>query len=238
MKITGTHLGIAVILTYFVSQACMANEIYINQVGNNLNMEVVQDGEDNYFQYCSVNNDSNCTDMNGNAHGWADGVASDNAIVNSETIGNDNTVVVSHATGQNNSNINESNISVTGDRNKVQNFFANSSSGSNAHSNLAWGGTKESNIIIVGDDNTVKHGSDSYGEVDADISVSGDDNTVTVYQRSLRNTANIDVTNAGGPNTINVQQNGSGYQDTAQNSFSLTQFCTNANGCAVNVTQN
>ena len=34
-------------------------------------MTVVQDGEDNYFQYCAVNNDSNCTDINGNAHGWA-----------------------------------------------------------------------------------------------------------------------------------------------------------------------
>jgi len=201
-------------------------------------MEVVQDGQDNYFQYCSNGTNGTCADVNGNQHNWADGFASDNAIVNSETIGDDNTVVVSHSTGQNNSNINESNISVTGDRNKVQNFFANHSSGSHPHSNMDWGGTKESNIIIVGDDNTVKHASDSYGEVDADISVSGDDNTVTVYQRSMRNTANIDVTNAGGPNTINVQQLGSSYQDTAQNSFSLTQFCTNANGCAVNVTQN
>ena len=232
MKLKGTHLGIAVILTYFVSQACMANEIYINQVGNNLNMEVVQDGEDNYFQYCAVNNDSNCTDMNGNQHNWADGVASDNAIVNSETIGDDNTVVVAHATGQNNSNINESNISVTGDRNKVQNFFVNASYGNGS------GGTKESNISITGDDNTVKHASDSYGNVEANVSVSGDDNSVIVYQRSKNNIANIDVTNSGGPNTINVQQNGSSYQDTAQNSFSLTQFCTNANGCAVNVTQN
>ena len=227
-----------IVLLLFKPTTSWANEIYINQVGDNLNMTVVQDGQNNYFQYCSVNNDSNCTDMNGNQHNWADGVASDNAIVNSSTVGDDNTVVVAHATGQNNSNINESNISVIGDRNKVQNFFANSSSGSNAHSNLAWGGTKESNISITGDDNTVKHGSDSYGEVEANISVSGDDNTVTVYQRSLRNTANISVTNAGGPVTANLQQNGSGYQDTSPNSYSVTQYCTNANGCAVNVTQN
>ena len=232
MKITGTHLGIAVILTYFVSQACMANEIYINQVGDDLNMEVVQDGEDNYFQYCAVNNDSNCTDMNGNQHNWADGVASDNAIVNSETIGDDNTVVVAHATGQNNSNINESNISVTGDRNKVQNFFVNASSGNGS------GGTKESNISITGDDNTVKHASDSYGNVEANISVTGDDNSVQVYQRSKNNIANIDVTNAGGAVSVNLQQLGSSYQDTALNSYSLTQYCTNANGCTVNVTQN
>ena len=230
--------ALIILLILLKPGSSLANEIYINQVGDNLNMEVVQDGQDNYFQFCSNGTNGTCADVNGNQNNWADGAPSDGSIVNSETIGNDNTVVVSHNTGQNNSNINESNISVTGDRNKVQNFFTNSSSGSNAYSNLAWGGTKESNISITGDDNTVKHASDSYGEVDANISVSGDDNTVTVYQRSLRNTANISVTNAGGPVTAHIQQNGSSYQDTSPNSYSLTQFCTNANGCAVNVTQN
>lgn len=195
-------------------------------------MEVVQDGEDNYFQYCAINNDSNCTDMNGNAHNWADGVASDNAKVNSSTVGDDNTVVVAHATGQNNTNENITNIDIIGDRNKAQSIFANASYGNGS------GGVKESNIEIYGDDNTVKHGSDSYGNVEANISVTGDDNDVQVYQRSKNNIANIDVTNAGGPVSVNLQQNGSSYQDTAQNSFSLTQICTNANGCAVNVTQN
>ena len=234
----GWAVPLTILLILFKPVNSWANEIYINQIGDNLNMEVVQDGQDNYFQFCSNGTNGTCADMNGNSHNWADGAPSDGSIVNSETIGDDNTVVVSHATGQNNSNINESNISVTGDRNKVQNFFVNSSSGSNAYSNLAWGGTKESNISITGDDNTVKHGSDSYGEVEANISVSGDDNTVTVYQRSLRNTANISVTNAGGPVTANLQQNGSGYQDASPNSCSLSQYCTKANGCTVNVTQN
>jgi hypothetical protein len=209
----------------------------MNQVGDNLTMTVVQDGKDNYFQYCAVNNDSNCTDVNGNAHNRADGVASDNAIVNSETIGDDNTVVVAHATGQNNSNINESNISVTGDRNKVQNFFSNHSSGSNQYSTQDWGGVKETNILIDGDDNTVKVASDSYGEVFSEIEVTGDDNSVILYQRSLNNTASIDVTNAGGPVSVNVQQLGSGYQDTRLNTASITNYCTNSNGCTVNMTQ-
>ena len=221
-----------IVLLLFKPTTSWANEIYINQVGDNLNMEVVQDGEDNYFQYCAVNNDSNCTDMNGNAHGWADGVASDNSEVNSSTVGDDNTVVVAHATGQNNTNENITNIDIIGDRNKAQSIFANASYGNGS------GGVKESNIEIYGDDNTVKHGSDSYGNVEANISVTGDDNDVQVYQRSKNNIANIDVTNAGGAVSVNVQQLGSSYQDTAQNSFSVTQFCTNANGCAVNVTQN
>jgi hypothetical protein len=221
-----------IVLLLFKPTTSWANEIYINQVGDNLNMEVVQDGEDNYFQYCAVNNDSNCTDMNGNAHGWADGVASDNAEVNSSTVGDDNTVVVAHATGQNNTNENITNIDIIGDRNKAQSIFANASYGNGS------GGVKESNIEIYGDDNIVKVGSDSYGQVEANISVTGDDNDVQVYQRSKNNIANIDVTNAGGPVSVNLQQLGSGYQDTGLNTYNLTQYCTNANGCTVNVTQN
>ena len=214
-----------------------ANEIYVNQAGDNLKLTVVQDGSDNYFQYCAINNDSNCTDMNGNAHGWADGVASDDSTVTSSTVGDDNTVVVAHATGRNNTNENITNIDIVGDRNKAQNIFANHSNGSHPYSTMDLGGLKESNIEIDGDDNTVKHQSDSYGEVEANISVTGDDNSVIVYQRSMRNVANIDVTNAGGPVTVNAQQLGSSWQDTGLNSYSVTQFCTNTNGCSVSVTQ-
>jgi len=214
-----------------------ANEIYVNQAGDNLKLTVIQDGSDNYFQYCAINNDSNCTDMNGNAHGWADGIASDDSTVTSSTVGDDNTVVVAHATGQNNTNENITNIDIVGDRNKAQNIFSNHSNGSHPYSNMDWGGLKQSNIEIDGDDNTVKHQSDSYGEVEANISVTGDDNDVIVYQRSMRNVANINVTNAGGPVSVNVQQLGSSWQDTGLNSASITSYCSNSNGCTVNMTQ-
>ena len=214
-----------------------ANEIYMNQVGDDLTMMVIQAGEDNYFQYCAVGNDSNCTDMNGNAHNRADGFASDDSIVMSGTVGDDNTVVVAHAAGQNNGNSNESYIGIIGDRNKVQNFFSNHSSGSNRFSTQDWGGVKETNILIDGDDNTVNVASDSYGEVFSEIEVTGDDNSVILYQRSLNNTASIDVTNAGGPVSVNVQQLGSSYQDTVLNSASITSYCSNSNGCTVNMTQ-
>ena len=237
MKITGTHLGILIIALYFSAQACYANEIYVSQAGDNIELTVIQQGEDNYFQYCTSGNDSNCKDVNGNAHNRADGYTSDNSIVNSGTVGDDNKVVIAHATGTGNNNINESNIGIIGDRNKVQNFFSNHSSGSHNYSNQDWGGTKETNILITGDDNYVKVDSDSYGEVFSEIEVTGDDNSVTLWQRSMNNSASIDVTNAGGPNTVTVHQLGSSYQDTGLNSYSLTQFCTNANGCAVTVTQ-
>ena len=225
------------IISILTSSNCWANEIYVNQIGDDFTLEVVQDGQDNYFQYCAVNNDSNCTDMNGNAHGWADGVASDDTVVTSSTVCDDNTVVVAHATGRNNTNENITNIDIVGDRNKAQNIFSNHSNGSHPYSNMDWGGLKQSNIEIDGDDNTVKHQSDSYGEVEANISVTGDDNDVIVYQRSMRNVANINVTNAGGPVSVNVQQLGSSWQDTGLNSASITSYCSNSNGCTVNMTQ-
>jgi len=225
------------IISILTSSNCWANEIYVNQIGDDFTLEVVQDGQDNYFQYCAINNDSNCTDMNGNAHGWADGVASDDTVVTSSTVGDDNIVVVAHASGQNNTNENITNIDIVGDRNKAQNIFSNHSNGSHPYSNMDWGGLKQSNIEIDGDDNTVKHQSDSYGEVEANISVTGDNNDVIVYQRSMRNVANINVTNAGGPVSVNVQQLGSSWQDTGLNSASITSYCSNSNGCTVNMTQ-
>ena len=225
------------IISILTSSNCWANDIYVNQVGDDFTLNVIQDGEDNYFQYCTNGSDSNCKDVNGNAHGRADGFASDNAVVNSGTLGDDNKVVVAHATGTGNNNINESNIGIIGDRNKVQNFFSNSSSGSHSYSNQDWGGTKETNILITGDDNTVEVSSDSYGEAFSEIEVTGDDNTVNLWQRSMNNSASIDVTNAGGPVTATIHQLGSSYQDTGLNSASITSYCTNSNGCAVNLTQ-
>ena len=225
------------IISILTSSNCWANDIYVNQVGDDFTLNVIQDGEDNYFQYCTNGSDSNCKDVNGNAHGRADGFASDNAVVNSGTLGDDNKVVIAHATGTGNNNINESNIGIIGDRNKVQNFFSNSSSGSHSYSNQDWGGTKETNILITGDDNTVEVNSDSYGEAFSEIEVTGDDNTVKLWQRSMNNSASIDVTNAGGPVTATIHQLGSSYQDTGLNSASITSYCTNSNGCAVNLTQ-
>ena len=225
------------IISILTSSNCWANDIYVNQVGDDFTLNVIQDGEDNYFQYCTNGSDSNCKDVNGNAHGRADGFASDNAVVNSGTLGDDNKVVIAHATGTGNNNINESNIGIIGDRNKVQNFFSNSSSGSHSYSNQDWGGTKETNILITGDDNTVEVSSDSYGEAFSEIEVTGDDNTVNLWQRSMNNSASIDVTNAGGPVTATIHQLGSSYQDTGLNSASITSYCTNSNGCAVNLTQ-
>ncbi len=53
MRITGTHLGILVIALYFGAQACYANDIYISQIGDNLDLDIVQDVENNQIEALS-----------------------------------------------------------------------------------------------------------------------------------------------------------------------------------------
>jgi len=230
--ITRWALTVIIALT-LSSQTSWANEIYINQAGDDLTMTVVQDGWANEFQFCATDtSDSNCIDLNGNTPGWSRGHDSDDSTVDVSQTGNENIVRMSHGAGTNNGNSRKSTVVITGDENSVLNRLTNPSSGGN------WGGHKETDILITGDGNRVIHDNDSYGEGWADIDVTGDNNVVDVYQRAMDSTATVNVTNAGGPVTATVRQLGSSYQDTSGYSTSVTQYCTNANGCSVTVTQN
>ena len=228
-----TVLALAVGIVLLSPNVTSSNEIYINQAGDNLELTVVQDGWANEFRYCATPNaDSNCIDLAGNNTGWSRGYTSDNSVVDVSMTGDENIVRTSHAAGENNSNTRETIVEITGDENSVMSRLVNSSSGGGS------GGHKESETYITGDGNTVRHSSDSYGAAYGGIYVTGDDNDVSLYQRSKNTSATINVTNAGGPATVDVQQLGSGYQDSTAYSVNITEYCTNANGCSVNVTQN
>ncbi len=226
-------IGLVLVITLLISSKSNSNEIYINQVGDNLELTVVQDGYANEFRYCATATaDSNCIDLNGNVSGWSRGNNSDNSVVDVTMTGNENIVRTSHAAGQNNGNTRETIVEIAGDENSVLSRLINSSSSG------SYGGHKESETYITGDGNIVEHSSDSYGEAYGGIYVTGDDNNVSLYQRSLNTSATINVTNAGGPVTANIQQLGSSYQDPTSKSISITNYCTNSSGCTVDVTQN
>ena len=226
-------IGLVLVITLLISSKSNSNEIYINQVGDNLELTVVQDGWANEFRYCATPNaDSNCIDLAGNNSGWSRGYTSDNSVVDVSMTGDENIVRTSHAAGENNVNTRETIVEITGDENSVMSRLVNASSGGGS------GGHKESETYITGDGNTVRHSSDSYGAAYGGIYVTGDDNDVTLYQRSKNTSATINVTNAGGPVTANIQQLGSSYQDATLKSISITNYCTNSSGCTVAVTQN
>ena len=212
---------------FFIAASVFANEIYVNQIGDGLTFGVTQDGDDNYLSFCATTTttDAVC------GTGWNKGNQSDNSTVAVGMYGDDNNIHISHAAGVDNSNTRESNIVIIGDDNYVQNRLVN------AASTGIWGGHKETNIAITGNDNTVKHNSDSYGEVEGNISVTGNDNDINLYQRAMDSVANISVTNAGGAVTVDVDQLGSSYQDTTGYSTSVTSYCTAPSGCTITVTQ-
>ena len=64
-KITGTHLGILVMLMFFTAQACYAqdNEVHIDQQGNNLTLDILQAGYGN--KVGSLNNGVGNAYLNG-----------------------------------------------------------------------------------------------------------------------------------------------------------------------------
>ena len=71
------------------------------------------------------------------------------------------------------------------------------------------------------------------GSKDAEVWVSAADSNVDVLQHgSGEHTAYIDVSGMYGTD-VQLEQNSS----TAK-SYSLTQYCTNANGCSITTTQN
>ena len=88
-------------------------------------------------------------------------------------------------------------------------------------------------VEIQGDNNNVELTQRGNSNVQfADI-VLDNGHTVDVHQRYGSHTANIDLTNAGGADNLDLTQNANTNQ-----TYNMTGICTNTNGCAVTVNQN
>ena len=195
MKITGTHLGILVIALYFSAQACMANEIYINQVGNNTDLTISQDGTDNTVSslaggtgkaYLIGNNTSTTYSQTGDRNSVKAYMYAGNGISKATQTGDDNEALLDcHG---NNCVLD---ITQTGDDN-----YASAEVGDN--------GDYDQSITITqdGDDNT------------AIAEANGDDNTIVIDQdgnnHMVYGYGNTPVT--GDRNTLTLTQNGSQYE--------------------------
>jgi hypothetical protein len=226
-KITGTHLGLFVILTYFVSQACLANEIYITQSGDNLNLEIQQHSTDNYVDLTST--------------------GPNNVIIIRQGMHKDGTIDTDETGGH------EAYWTVTGDGNTVASYQTddNRGGGGGAPHHLANIVNGDYNTVehtqrgkaghdgfveIQGDSNTVDlYQRGSRSQQWADIVLTGDDHTVDVDQQGTKSaSAAIDLTNSGGAYNFTLTQN----VTTASDSFSITGTCATLGGCSVTVNRN
>lgn len=66
---------------------------------------------------------------------------------------------------------------------------------------------------------------------DLDLNVTGDDHTISVTQNGDNNVADITIDGTA-PTDLQLDQTGDNL------SYILNQYCVNANGCAITVTQN
>lgn len=212
-----------------LSAPTSANEIYITQAGNNLDLEVQQRSEDNYVSLNSNGGSNNITIRQG--------------------MHEDGTIDIDEIGGH------EAYWTVTGDGNTVRSAQTdtNRGGGGGAAHHLANIVNGDNNVVyhtqmgkaghdgfieIQGDSNTVDlYQRGNGGQQWADIVLTGDGHTVDASQRgTMAHSFEVDLTNGGG--AYSVTSNQTTNNTTTSKSYSLTGICTNSNGCSVSVSQN
>jgi len=217
-------LALAAILLTFSNAS--ANEIYITQAGDNLDLEVTQTAEDQYVSLSSTGPNNDIT--------IRQGMHDDGTIDSDETGGHeaywtvngDGNTVYSYQTDTNRggggSPHHIANI-IDGDGN----FVKHTQMGKAGHDGF---------VEIDGDNNFVDlYQRGNGGQKWADVYLTGDDHVVDVDQRGSQSaSAAIDLTNSGGAYSLDLSQN----VTTSSDSFSITGTCATLGGCSVTVNRN
>lgn len=227
-------LRLATILISLNLGTSFANEIYITSIGDNLDLEIIQDGENN-----AIGSSTNASTNNGDTNKLFikqknTGHAAASGTIEFGITGDNNNIELGQGftgTGLVGTDTTESGakfieLNVTGDSNNVHVGQRNGSMGYYApHTAL---------IDITGNSNSVDAEQTNDGLKSVDIDLSGNGHSVISRQISEgAHTSTINLSNGGGAYSLNVTQNSL----TAQ-TYSLTGTCYVAGGCAVSVTQN
>ena len=214
-------------LTSLFYSLAIANDIYVSQSGDDLELEIQQRSQDNYVQLDSTGDGNNVT--------IRQGMHEDGTIDSDETGGHDaywyvyglNNTVASYQTDTNRSggggDYHYLNNYISGDYNTI----THTQMGKAGHT--GW-------IDVYGDSNTVDlYQRGNGGQKEADIVLTGDGHTVDVDQRGSNSaSATIDLTNSGGAYNFTLTQNVTTSADT----YSVTGYCTNTSGCSLSVNRN
>jgi len=217
------------------------NGIYITQSGNNNDLDIRQDGNDNLI--AGVGSTTNSI-----VNATIDGDNNDNILYQT----GDNNVLLFDITGDNNNTWIDQGGYVAGgsDNNRIEfdiNGDFNTLESTQTHSNNAGNNGHYLGVDIDGDNNILYTSQRNDGEKKAFISVQGDDNSVDVYQWGAG--SHYTEIAVGSDQTVTVDQDGSGNhnasvsmtgysatldltQDSSTNqTYSINQNCLNANGC-------
>jgi Curlin associated repeat len=190
---------IITIIMMLASFNIFANEVYIEQVGNNSTVTITQDGAGNKIG-------TNITPFY---------IGSGSNTVTIDQIGSTNTL-----TGVINGSATDLTLSTTGSNN-IQEVNCGSTATASCSSstitqtivgddntitqNLGTGANHSSNINVTGDFNAVTHTSTMTGASTVDITVIGNTNTIGVTQSGLL-PKTVSVTSTGNNNTVSITQ--------------------------------
>lgn len=234
----------SVLVVLISSRYSEANEIYVNQVGDDVEITIVQDGENNQIkgydsQDAAWEGDNNKIEIKQKTVE----TGSSGQLVEMDIIGDNNDVFVgqgfgTYSGGYTNRTQTDSteggshtaSIDLKGDNNEL---YLGQRNGSGFSSTPQYD-SHSATVIIDGDDNKVGLFQGHDGSKTLDLTINNDDNDVDIRQMGYDAEHTADVTLDGTYGTdLFLNQ-----YSTTDKSYTLNQYCQNANGCSVSVTQN
>ena len=235
---------LTLLLSISLSNIAYANGVYITQAGDDLTVNISQDGRNNTitkniwtvaYDWEGDNNTFDLRQKNTRNN------SSDSNYQGFHIDGNNNTVRVGQGFGDygnlataatqewdtdnSEGGNNTAMVDIHGDNNILNIGQRNGSLGTfSGHDVTAY---------IYGDDNTARTVQVHDGAKDLTLTLNGDDHTVYVEQRSTgAHNATISLTNGTNPYSLSLSQN-----STTAQSYSMSGTCYTAGGCSVSVTQ-
>jgi hypothetical protein len=212
--------------TLLISSRSNANEIYITQSGDNLDLEVTQTAEDQYVSLSSTGPNNDIT--------IRQGMHDDGTIDIDETGGHEAYWTITGSNNDLGSYQTDTNRSSGGAAHHLANIV-NGDGNTVEHIQMGKQG-HDGFVEIQGDGNTVNlYQRGNGGQKWADVVLTGDGHSVDVMQRGTEYAnATVDLTNGGGAYDFELTQN----VTTSSDSFSITGTCATLGGCSVTVNRN
>ena len=245
------------IISSFKPFGTQANEIYMNQVGANVTVTIIQDGQNN-----SIGTSSTPTSLDGNNIDVTINQETNGGSIGLSVNGNDNEMIIKQKCHNGSScNADTMNINVTGTSNSMQlgqgykittndwqydgtehgghDMELSVSGNDNAIklSQRSQNNTSDHNmdIDITGNDNNVHVMQEANQDKTLDLTINNNDNNVFIHQKkSYGHTANVTLDGSYGT-SLNLYQGTS--SSTSARSYTLNQNCVTVGGCSLSVTQ-
>jgi len=252
---TTVWVKVLTIVLILYSPISWANDIYLNQIGDDASISITQDGEDN-----TIGTSTTPVSLDGDDIDVTLVQETEGASIALSVDGNNNTLVAKQKCHNGNlCNADAMDLDITGNNNSLElgqgykiadtwlydyvehgghdmDLIVTGSNNNIRLSQRSQNNTSDHNmdVNIYSDDNNVHVMQEANQDKSLDLTINNDDNNVFIHQKkSYGHTATISIDGNYGTDLSLTQSSTSSAQ-----SYSLTQNCQTYGGCSVSVTQN